>query len=185
MPGATFLEGDAVELCTIEMADAEFLTEAVNDPAVRQSLGVAEPRSRQHHEDWIEEEVAGGDGVTLLVVAEDEPIGVLNTVWIAERNGHVILSAWLAADAQGEGYGSDAMRTFVDYLFDEKRMHSVRAEAYETNAASNALLQSIGFEHVGTIPEGAFVDGEFVDSNVYAVTVDQWRDRRGQRETER
>jgi RimJ/RimL family protein N-acetyltransferase len=178
MPGATFLEGDRVELCTMEPEDAEFLTDAVNDPAVRQSLGVADPRSRAHHEEWIEEEVNGGDGITLLVVAEDDPVGVVSTVWVAERAGHVILSAWIAADAHGEGYGSDATATFVDYLFDEKRMHSVRAEAYETNEASNALLQSIGLEHVGTIPEGAFVDGEFVDSNVYAITADEWRAQR-------
>jgi ribosomal-protein-alanine N-acetyltransferase len=178
MPGATFLEGDDVELCTFEPEDAEFLTEAVNDPAVRQSLGVAEPRSRQHHEEWIEEEVDGGEGTTLLVVAEGDPVGVLNTVWVAERAGHVILSAWIAADAHGHGYGSDATSTFIDYLFDERRMQSVRAEAYETNAASNALLQSIGLERVGTIPDGAFVDGEHVDSHIYATTADDWRAQR-------
>lgn len=162
----------------MEAEDADFLTEAVNDPAVRQSLGVSEPRSRAHHEEWIEEEVEGGDGITLLVVADDEPVGVVSTVWIADRNGHAILSAWVAADAHGQGYGSDATTTFIDYLFDEKRMHSVRAEAYETNEASNALLSSVGLEHVGTIPEGAFVDGEFVDSHVYATTVDDWRAQR-------
>ncbi|WP_227131280.1 GNAT family N-acetyltransferase [Halorubellus salinus] len=178
MPGATFLEGDRVELCTMEAEDAAFLTEAVNDPAVRQSLGVADPRSRAHHEEWIEEEVNGGDGIALLVVADDEPVGVVSTVWIADRNGHAILSAWIAADAHGEGYGSDATTTFIDYLFDEKRMHSVRAEAYETNEASNALLSSIGLEHVGTIPEGAFVDGEFVDSHIYSITADDWRAQR-------
>jgi RimJ/RimL family protein N-acetyltransferase len=178
MPGATFLEGETVELCTFESEDAEFLTEAVNDPAVRESLGVTEPRSRQHHESWIEEEVNGGEGTTLLVVADGDPVGVLNTVWVAEQAGHVILSAWIAADAQGEGYGSDATTTFIDYLFDERRFNSVRAEAYETNEASNALLQSIGLEHVGTIPEGAYVDGEFVDSHVYATTADDWRAQR-------
>lgn len=178
MPGATFLVGDSVELCTFEPEDAAFLTEAVNDPAVRESLGVAEPRSRQHHESWIEEEVNEGEGTTLLAVADGDPVGVLNTVWVADQAGHVILSAWIAPDAQGEGYGSDATATFIDYLFDERRMHSVRAEAYETNEASNALLQSIGLEHVGTIPEGAYVDGEFVDSHVYAVTEDQWRAKR-------
>jgi RimJ/RimL family protein N-acetyltransferase len=178
MPGATFLEGDDVELCTFEPEDAAFLTDAVNDPAVRQSLGVAEPRSHQHHEAWIEDEVDGGDGTTLLVVADDDPVGVLNTVWVAERAGHVILSAWIAADAHGNGYGSDATSTFVDYLFDERRMQSVRAEAYETNEASNALLQSIGLEHVGTIPDGGFVDGEHVDSHIYATTADEWRSQR-------
>lgn len=162
----------------MEAEDAAFLTEAVNDPAVRQSLGVADPRSSAHHEEWIEEAVNDGDGVTLLVVADDEPVGVVSTVWVAERAGHVILSAWIAADAHGEGYGSDATATFIDYLFDEKRMHSVRAEAYETNEASNALLQSIGLDRIGTIPEGAFVDGEFVDSHVYAITADDWRAQR-------
>lgn len=178
MPGATFLEGDDVELCTFETDDADFLTEAVNDPAVRQSLGVSEPRSRRHHEEWIEEEVDDGPGATFLVVVDDDPIGVLNTVWVAEQSGHAILSAWIAADAQGEGYGADATTTFIDYLFDERRLHSIRAEAYETNEASNALLASIGLEHVGTIPDGAFVDGEHVDSHVYATTADDWRTRR-------
>lgn len=178
MPGATFLEGDRVELCTIAEADLDFLTEAVNDPRVRQSLGVAEPRSQMHHEEWLEEEVEGGDAISLLVVVDDDPVGLVSTYWLSERNGHAILSAWVAADAQGNGYGADATVTFVDYLFDEKRLHSVRAEAYATNAASNALLESIGLDHVGTIPEGAFVDGEFVDSKVYAVTAEDWRARR-------
>lgn len=178
MPGATFLEGETVELCTIAAADLEFLTDAVNDPDVRQSLGVGEPRSQLHHEEWLEEEVEGGDAISLLVVVDDDPVGLVSTYWLSERNGHAILSAWIAADAQGEGYGADATATFVDYLFDEKRLHSVRAEAYETNAASNGLLESLGFEHVGTIPEGAFVDGEFVDSNVWAVTADDWRELR-------
>jgi len=178
MPGATFLEGDAVELCTISEDDLDFLTDAVNDPAVRRPLGAAEPRSRLHHEEWLEERVEGDDAIALLVVADGDPVGVVSTFWVSERNGHAILSAWLAADAHGEGYGADATATFVDYLFDERRLHTVRAEAYETNAASNALLESVGFDHVGTIPEGAFVDGEFVDSNVYAVTADDWRARR-------
>lgn len=175
MPGATFLEGDDVRLCTIETEDAPFLTEALNDPGVRRSLGVADPRTEIEHEEWIEEEVADDDGINLLIVADDEPVGVINTIWMSERHGHVILSAWIAANAQGDGYGSDATSTFIDFLFEERRMASVRAEAFESNAASNEMLQSIGLERVGSVPKGAFIDGSYEAHNIYAVTDEQWR----------
>jgi RimJ/RimL family protein N-acetyltransferase len=179
MPGATFLEGDDVTLCPIEKDDVDFLTEAVNDPEVRVPLGVVEPRSTHQHEDWIEEVVEGDDGkVHLLVVAAGAPLGVVGTPWMDERHGHAYLSAWLAADAHGEGYGADATTTLVDYLFDERRMESLRAHAYDMNEKSNALLSSIGFEHVGRVPKAAFVDGEQQAQHVYAVTADQWRAKR-------
>jgi ribosomal-protein-alanine N-acetyltransferase len=178
MPGATFLEGDRVELCTIETEDAAFVTEAVNDPAVRVPLGVAEPRNRASHEEWIEEEIPDGDGFDLLVVADGDPIGVLGTPWLSERHGHAYLSAWLAADAHGQGYGADATATFVDFLFDERRMESLRAHAYDMNDKSNALLSSIGFEHVGAVPKAAYVDGEQQAQHVYALTKAQWREKR-------
>jgi RimJ/RimL family protein N-acetyltransferase len=154
------------------------VTEAVNDPEVRVPLGTAEPRNRAYHEEWIEDEVADGDGFDLLVVADDDPLGVLGTPWLDERYGHAYLSAWLAADAHGQGYGADATRTFVDFLFDERRMESLRAHAYEMNDKSNALLSKVGFEHVGTVPKAAYVDGEQQAEHVYAVTKDQWRAKR-------
>ncbi|WP_256297429.1 GNAT family N-acetyltransferase [Haloarchaeobius salinus] len=178
MPGAVFLEGDDVDLCTIEKADAAFVTEALNDPEVRVPLGIAEPKNETQHEEWIEEQVSSDEGFNLLVVADDEPIGVINSNWLSERHGHAVMSAWLAADAQGQGYGADATSTFVDFLMNERRMQTVRAEAFAFNEASNAMLQSIGMERVGSIPNWAFVDGEYHDSHIYAVTAEQWRNRR-------
>jgi RimJ/RimL family protein N-acetyltransferase len=175
MPGATFLEGEIVDLCTIEEEDLEFVTEGVNDPSVRVPLGVAEPRNQTQHEEWLEEHVASDDGINLLIVADDDPVGVINSNYMSERHGYAVLSAWVAADAHGEGYGSDATCTFIDYLFDDRRMETIRAEAFAFNEQSNAMLQSIGMEHVGTIPNWAFVGGEHHDSNIYAVTADQWR----------
>jgi len=177
MPGATFLEGDSADLCTIEKYDVAFVTEALNHPEVRVPLGIAEPKNETQHEEWVEEEVASDDGFNLLIVADDEPVGVISSNWMSERHGHAVMSAWLAADAQGQGYGTDATSTFVDFLVDERRMETVRAEAFAFNEKSNAMLQSIDMERVGTIPNWAFVDGEHHDSHIYAVTADQWRDR--------
>lgn len=178
MPGATFLRGETVELSTVEVEDAAFVTEARNDPDVRIPLGVADPRNELQYEEWIEEGVADEDGIDLLVVADDEPVGAISSNWMSERHGHAVMSAWIAADAQGQGYGADATTTFVDFLFEERRMQCVRAEAFAFNENSNAMLQSIGMEQVGRIPDWAFADGEYHDANVYAVTAEQWRGQR-------
>ncbi|WP_439026763.1 GNAT family N-acetyltransferase [Haloarchaeobius sp. DT45] len=178
MPGATFLSGDVVDLCNMEEEDIEFVTENVNDPDVRVPLGIGQPRNEKQHEEWFEEEVSSDDDLTLLVVADDEPVGVIRSNWMNERHGHAILSCWLAADAHSQGYGKDATRTLIDYLFEERRMETVRAEAFEFNEPSNALLESIGMRHVGTLPNWAFVGGEHHDSNIYAVTAEQWWDDR-------
>ncbi|WP_435333155.1 GNAT family N-acetyltransferase [Haloarchaeobius sp. TZWWS8] len=174
MPGATFLRGDSVDLCTIEEEDIEFVVEAINEPSVRIPLGIAEPRNEKQHEEWFEEHVSKDENLNLLIVADDEPVGIINSNWMNERHGHAVLSAWLAADAHGQGYGADATKTMISYLFDERRMETVRAEAFAFNEASNALLRSIGMEHVGTLPNWAFVNGEHHDSNIYAVTASEW-----------
>ncbi|WP_435358723.1 GNAT family N-acetyltransferase [Haloarchaeobius sp. DFWS5] len=174
MPGATFLEGDVVDLCTVEEEDLDFVVEAINDPTVRVPLGIAEPRNRKQHQEWFEEEVSSDDSLVFLIVADDEAVGVINANWMSERHGHTVLACWLSADAHGEGYGTDATETLVDYLFEERRMAAVRAEAFAFNEKSNALLQSIGMEHVGTLPEWVFVKGERHDSNIYVVTADEW-----------
>ncbi|WP_435318730.1 GNAT family N-acetyltransferase [Haloarchaeobius sp. TZWSO28] len=178
MPGATFLSGDSVDLCTMEEEDIEFVTEGVNDPDVRVPLGIAQPRNETQHEEWFEEEVSSEDDLTLLIVPrnDDEAVGVIRSSWMNERHGHAMLSCWLAADAHSQGYGKDATRTLITYLFEERRMETVRAEAFEFNKKSNALLESIGMRHVGTLPNWAFVGGEHHDSNIYAVTADQWWD---------
>ncbi|WP_435358724.1 GNAT family N-acetyltransferase [Haloarchaeobius sp. DFWS5] len=180
MSDTTFLVGDEVILRPLEADDLEFCRDWVNDPQVRTSLGIGEPINLKQEEEWFEKQVCDKDSsaIHLAIEVDDEPVGVINTHYIDGRHGNTILGCWLAPAFHGQGYGTDATRTFIDYLFEEQRLGAVRAEAFEFNEKSRALLESVGMEQVATIPKWIFARGEHHDTCVYVITASQWREQR-------
>jgi RimJ/RimL family protein N-acetyltransferase len=58
----------------------------------------------------------------------------------------------------------------------------VDPEAYETNAGSQGLLESLGFVREGVGREDAFLDGEYRDTHYYGLLEDEWRAGEGDAE---
>ncbi|MCT9097114.1 GNAT family N-acetyltransferase [Haloarchaeobius sp. HME9146] len=176
MPGATFLSGETVDLCTIEEDDIEFLRDGINDPAVRVPVGNHTPYNLDEQRDWLENVASGDDEVNLCIVPTegDEPVGVVTIAEIDETHGTAELGYWVAPEHHRNGYGSDAARTMVEYAFRERRIRSLMACVFAFNEASAGLLESVGFERTGTWPEWVFVDGEHHDVWLYTVTADEW-----------
>jgi len=174
MPGAVFLEGELVELRTVEEEDLEFLRDAINDPRVWQTLGAYQPKNLQQEREWFES-VGEGDGVGLLVCVDGEAVGSIGLHEVNEVWGRAEAGYWITPDAQGNGYATDALATLVEYAFDELRLHKVYAHAYETNPASRRVLEKVGFREEGLLREAAFVDGEYVDLYRYGLLEGEWR----------
>jgi len=174
MPGPVFIEGDGIELRTIEQADVEFLQEGVNHPAVRQYAGGDVPCNRRRYEEERFDPVAGGEFVELLVCDGDERLGDVSLAPIDERRGWANLGVWIHPDRQGRGYATEAARLLVTHGFGELRLHRVSATVAAINDASKRVLEKLGFVHEGTKRDDAFVDGDHVDREVYAVLGDEW-----------
>lgn len=174
MTPPVFLRGDVVELRTLDEDALEFLHEGVNDPGVWVSLGVHGPVHEPESEEWYEEVTSGDDVLQFLVADDGRPVGSVTAFEVNRADGHATLGCWIASDEQGNGYGPDATRTLMRYLFDHQRLHALRATAFAFNDASQRTLEAVGFREVGRLPEWAFVDGEYHDTLVYAVTVDDW-----------
>ena len=45
----------------------------------------------------------------------------------------------------------EALRAFINYLFDTEDIELISARAFEPNLVSCALLKSLGFTHEGTL----------------------------------
>ncbi|MCT9097113.1 GNAT family N-acetyltransferase [Haloarchaeobius sp. HME9146] len=174
MPGPVFCSGETVDLCPVEKDDLEFFRDAMNDPDVRPNLGSVTPYNMQMEEDWFENRVCEGDDVKLVIVADDEPVGNISLNGLDEHHGHAEVGYWVAPYHQRNGYGTDALRAATDYAFTERRLRTVMAKVFEFNEASAKVLESVGYERVGTLPDWGFVDGEHHDVNLYAVTADEW-----------
>lgn len=173
MPGPIFIDGDDIELRTIEEEDIPFLQEGYNIPAVRRYAGGDRPYNRQRYEAERFDPLANGEFVQLLIY-DDARIGDVSLAPIDDRRGWANLGYWVHPDHQGSGYATEAVRLIVSHGFDELRLHRISATIAAPNTPSIRVVEKLGFVHEGTKRDDAFLDGEFVDRKVYAVLRDEW-----------
>ena len=174
MPGPVFIEGDGVELCTVEREDIEFLQQGMNHPDVRRYAGGDVPHNRQRYEDERFDVISGGDVFHALVRAESQRVGDVSLAPIDERRGWANLGYWVHPDHWGKGYATEAASLAVTHGFEELALHRVSATIVADNEASKRVVEKLGFVHEGTKRDDAFVGGEYVDREVYAVLADGW-----------
>jgi RimJ/RimL family protein N-acetyltransferase len=173
MPGGTFLVGEDVTLRPVEEEDLEFLRDHSNDPAIRHPMTFDRPENLQTQRERFED-MYDGDDVGLLACVDGEPVGYAMLFRVDETAGHAEIAYWLAPEAQGKGYGAETAALMLDYAFDERRLHRVRARALDTNTASQNLLEKLGFTHEGVQREEKFVRGEYVDTHFYGLLEEEW-----------
>jgi RimJ/RimL family protein N-acetyltransferase len=176
MPGPPFLHGEEVDLHAVAEEDAEFVARGRNDPEVRPWL----PRSRPHAVAEASEDIEGymnddSDGLGLLACVDGEPIGLLSMFMFEPDSGHAFIGAWFVPEEQGQGYGTDAVGRFVEYGFDERRLHRIGAAARADNDASRATLEKLGFVQEGRHREHYYVDGEYVDQITHGLLESEWQ----------
>jgi RimJ/RimL family protein N-acetyltransferase len=176
MPGPVFLEGDGIELRTVEEEDLEFLQATINDPAVRRYLGNRPPINGRQEREWYEERCSNGESTNLLVCRDGEPMGTVGLHPKGPTETSAEIGIFLAEPYWGEGYGTEASRVVTDYAFRERRHHRVMARVFEDNDGSARIWEKLGFRHEGTFREAEFLDGEYVDVDYYAVLDEEWFD---------
>lgn len=187
MPGARIEEGERVTLRTVERDDSEFIQRAHADREIRYPLGTVTHKNRNQieasFEDFIEDEHSAnflvcldGEDAGPGHPEEDEttPIGAINVTHVDWDRPS--LAYWLVPEHHGEGYGKEAVALVVEYLFRTFDTHGVSAHAFDYNAASRGLLESLGFTQEGRGREARFVDGEYRDSIQYGLLRREWRE---------
>jgi len=174
MPGAVYLEAEAVTLTTIEEEDLPFLRDTINDPAVRAGLLYRPPLNLAQEREYFETVVCDDGSVNLLVCVDGEPAGTIGLEDIDEVNGTAEIGLFLAESHWGGGHGTEAARLLTDFAFRERRLHRVYARVRTDNEASARIWEKLGYRHEATHREAVFHEGEHVDLELYAVLADEW-----------
>jgi len=166
------LSGDLVDLRAIEALDLELLTAWMNDPTIMLYWGrpgntttlaeVAETERR--------ESARGNSRKYMIATKAGTRIGIIDYYdldWVAR-------SAWtsiLVGDSEywGGGYGTDAMRTLLRYLFRQLGLHRVSLNVHETNTRAQRSYRKNGFVPEGTLREWAYFDGHWENAVLMSV----------------
>jgi RimJ/RimL family protein N-acetyltransferase len=120
---------------------------------------------------WSKDGLLGDDGSTLMVTAGPDRIGFV--AWRKIDTGRTSF-CWsigiaLAPDAQGKGYGTDAQRLLVRYLFAHTQVNRIQAETEVDNVAERRALEKAGFALEGIQRGVAFRAGRWRDRVTYSV----------------
>jgi aminoglycoside 6'-N-acetyltransferase len=81
----------------------------------------------------------------------------------------------LAADYQGYGYGTEAVRAVLAELFG-RGLRRVSAECDARNLRSARLLDRVGFLPEGRRPANTWIKGEWTDDLLFGLLAERWRE---------
>lgn len=173
MPGAVFLEGDEINLRTVEEEDLEFIRDTYNLPEVRKYMSHFKPANLEQEKDFFQNVVCSDEEVNLAICVDDEIIGLISLIE-KDADSAVEIGLWIHPNYHGNGYGTEASELMIDYGFRELALHKVIARAYESNKGSQRIWEKLGFEKEGELREQIYAEGDYEDVYYYGFLEDEW-----------
>jgi RimJ/RimL family protein N-acetyltransferase len=163
---------DQVTLRPVTEDDLSFIEFLNNDPAragKHEWHGWNSPGSLRRG--WAETGLLGEAGGMLMVVRGADRVGCVS--WRKTQTGAIAycwsLGIGLAPEFRGRGYGAEAQRLLVRYLFAHTQVNRVQAETEITNIAEQRALERAGFTREGVMRGAAFRAGRWHDNVLYGV----------------
>ena len=165
--------GDKIFLRALESKDNEMLLELINDPETEAVIGGKSwPVSMQHQAKWLSEQ-DGNNSVFRCAIADKhslDSVGTLILDDIDRLNGTAQIHIKMAKNgARRKGFGTDAVKTAVNYAFKEMRLHCIYANILSTNTISQHMFEKCGFKREGLLRHRVFKGGTYIDVLSYSI----------------
>lgn len=167
--------GELVYLRTLERSDLPAVVRWMNDPEVTRYLLSAPLYGPEEMEQWYEQRRGTDDRVLAMMDDGDELIGycgISRLEWEERR-----CNMWLIIGergAWGQGYGTDAVRVMLRYLFDEVNLNRVYLTVDEENDRAMRLYERCGFRREGVSRKARFKNGRYRNDVTMAVLKREW-----------
>ncbi len=93
---------------------------------------------------------------------------------LPNRDNGIEVGYWLRQDLQGRGIMTRSVKALITMLLVEIGLHRVTIRAATTNLPSRGIPERLGFTHEGTMRDGGFVNGEYMDIDIYSILDHEW-----------
>jgi ribosomal-protein-serine acetyltransferase len=160
---------DADELHALVAADRQHLTPWM-PWAAGQQLEDTEAFIR-----LTRKQIADDDGFQTTIVRAGRIVGMVGFHGVDWEARATSIGYWLAADEQGRGTMTRAVRALVDHAFAGWKLNRVVIQAAPENDRSRAIPIRLGFTEEGTLRQAEKVGDRYLDSVVYAMLADDWK----------
>lgn len=147
----------------------------INDVEVTQFLDLDPPMSLEQEEAWFESLQDSDTEIFSIETNEGKLIGnvgLMKIDWVARK---ILIGIVIGEKAHwGGGYGTDAIRTLLAYLFGELNMNRVYLEVDTLNERAIRCYEKCGFVREGTLRAHRWKRGEYRDNHIMSILRDEW-----------
>lgn len=173
MPGAVFINGENVNLRTIEEEDLKFLRDNYNNPEILPNLTWEGPRNLEQKRELFEQDISSNERIDLLITRDEDAVGWI--LLIEKDEGVAEIGISIDPEFQRNGYGTEASELIIDYAFNQLRYEKIFVRVYESNKASQRVWDKLGFVKEGELRRQIFKNGDFEDAYIYGLLKEEWR----------
>jgi RimJ/RimL family protein N-acetyltransferase len=176
------LETNRLILRPLEDRDIAAFSAYRSDPEIARYQGWGAPYSVEQAEDFIEQQKSvtpGEIGQWLQLGMELKDggtlIGDVAFVIIKDSHNQAEIGMTLSRPFQGKGYGTEAVRELVRYLFDELVVHRIIANCDPDNTPAHFLLERVGLRREGCFIDSLWYKGGWASELWFAMLDREWR----------
>jgi ribosomal-protein-serine acetyltransferase len=108
------------------------------------------------------------NGFDCAIIFNNEVAGIIGLRSIDNTNKITSIGYWLGENFQGRGIMTKACKALTDYCFDTLNLNRVVINCSTENLKSQAIPKRLNFKKEGTIRQGEFLNGKFVDYYLYS-----------------
>jgi ribosomal-protein-alanine N-acetyltransferase len=84
------------------------------------------------------------------------------------------LGYYLDQTYNGKGYGTEAVRLGLEYVFSDLKLHRIEAKVMPKNKGSIRILEKLGFQQEGLCRKNAFINGKWEDHFLYSLLAEEF-----------
>ena len=109
-------------------------------------------------------------------LSDGEYIGRCSIIKIDWKNSVAEVGIFLGRPYWSQGYGTDAMRVLVRFIFNEMNMNKIKLHVFSFNERAKRVYEKIGFKVEGILRQELFREGRYHDVIVMGLLKSEWED---------
>jgi ribosomal-protein-alanine N-acetyltransferase len=166
------LEGNIVNLRVTEKEDLPLVAEWLNNPEFYGQYFSPIQRTRAEMEKALER----GPSEFKQFMIEKKDGTKIGFVYHDLKGGQMEIGYAMLPSERNRGYGTEAIKIIVDYLFLSKQLVRIQATTDVTNEPSQRVLEKNEFKKEGTIRKAGFIRGQWRDEYLYSILREEWKE---------
>ena len=152
-----------VKIIPLESKHLEELRKWRNDKNIWKYFTNSRFINEIEQEDWFKTQARDKAKEYFVVLEKDKFVG---SVWFDEWdkiNGGCRVGVFIIPPAQRKGFAYKVLKQFINYLFDNLRLHRVWLLVMKDNKPAIKLYEKLGFKKEGVQKDAIFRNGKYIN----------------------